>query len=345
MAKYYDFYVDYDPETETEHDLTFKIFRYLFLRRIKAKKPCIVGVFGKSSEGKSETTLGVMDDLLNCQGIEIEPYLENINIFTPFEYATKTKNFYFNKDIKKVNVLALQEARNVARASQWQTFLSECVNDINNQSRKIKPTCMFIISQWIKDITKNTRFTLDYYIEAYRPIGYNVQWSVYVTWTDNKDIERPVLRKRKVRGVIRYPDGTRRVIFPTYFEMPRARTELVKKFEEMDFNAKEDILRRKLEKLVEEMETEQGIKNSRVKVIVEHFLEHGKEVGIHGKLGKRGYKLSKESQLMYGMVDSEVKEFEKTLYEKMKSKGMLGEREDDKELEDYEKDNEVKDDD
>jgi hypothetical protein len=156
-------------------------------------------------------------------------------------------------------------------------------------------------------------------------------------YKDDSDVENPKLRRRKVKGWVVAPDGSKRLYQPSYFEIPRPRREIINKFIELDKEGKTDMLRQKLEKLIQEMKIESGVADDRLKYVANYYVNHNREISLIGKTGKRGFKLNKEAMLMLNMTETEAQKFEKILYEKMKNKGMCPnqtERDDIPDLED-----------
>ena len=92
-----DFIVRYDSKTETEQQLVQKIFYNLFARPLKFNKPKVIGIFGKSGEGKSCASLKIYEILAPVLGFDPMTVLEDINVHTPFEYAEKLDRVLYPK--------------------------------------------------------------------------------------------------------------------------------------------------------------------------------------------------------------------------------------------------------
>jgi len=190
-------------------------------------------------------------------------------------------------------------------------------------SRAIKRICFIIISQFIRDISADIRYTLTYYIKAYRPLGEMTRLEIFTMWKDDSDLEKPKLKKRKVKGYLQYPDGKRRLFEPSYFELPRVKLEIRKAFEKRDFDAKAMIIRGKLEKMLEEMKTEVDIENKKVNAMVEWYIKNPDSINMIGHKVRGKWKLKPEAKLMHGLTDIEMVNFQKILDEKMKDKEMV----------------------
>jgi hypothetical protein len=202
----------------------------------------------------------------------------------------------------------MHEARDIIKAVNWRNFLSQAVADVNAQARSLKRIAFFIISQFVKDITKEMRYTIAYYLTVYRPIGKKVQLTWHVLYKDDRDIEQPVLRKRRLRGYIQYPDGRRRLIVPKYIEINRPRKELVDLFERIDKESKGDVIKKRLEKLLQQMKAEYEVVS-----MVKYYSDNLEALHLIGTWNKRGFKVKDEVSLMHDLTPIEKKEFSEKL--------------------------------
>ena len=323
MGIYYDFAVKYDPEVDTPEDLTDRILYSIIIKRIKAKKPVVMFISAESGEGKSLTALRLQMKLMQLQGLNFREHMENINIFTPLEYSKKFDKLLFDKELKKVNIICMHEAREIVKAKKWHTFLNQSVADVNAMSRSIKRFCFLIISQFIRDISTDIRYTLSYYCKVSRPIGHKARLSISVMWKDDKDLEKPKLRKRRLKGYIIDKKGKYRLFQPTYLEITKPPKDIVKKFEKLDYDAKAKIIRRKLERLVQEMQIDVDLSSKKVETMVEWYMKNQDSLTLIGKRYRGKWKLKPEVKLMHGLTDQEVKDFDEKLNQQMKKKGMI----------------------
>lgn len=325
-----DFVVKYDPTTDTEQDLTDRILYAIFVRRAKRKKPTYMFIGADSGEGKSWAALKLMERLLAIQGEDIREYMDDINIYTPFEYPKKIRNLLFAKHLKKINVCTMHEARELIKAKKWQDFLAQSVSDINAQSRSIKRLIFIIISQFIRDITTDVRYTLNYYCKVERRLweGHSRLY-INVMWKDDQDLERPKLRRRKLKGFLVYPNGRKRMFCPQYLVIGRPSDELVDLFEKRDREAKAEVIKRKINKLVKEMEMEEGRDDKKILAMTEHYTKHQDQLPLIGKQLKKGFKLNKEFAAMHDLTKEEEADFKKLLDKKLKDIGMIAPKEDD----------------
>jgi hypothetical protein len=318
-----DFIIKYDPAKDTPNDITRRILYSMYIRRIQMKKPVVTFIGGDSGEGKSESGgLGLQKVLCDLQGLDLNEYMSDINVTNPLEYPTKMKALLYDKRLRKVNIICLHEARDIIRATQWQNFLTQAVADVNAQSRSIKRMMFFIISQFIRDITLDIRYTLNYYIKVYRPMSYGARAHLFinVVWRDDRDIEKARLRKRRLQGYLVYPNGKRQKYIPKYLEMQLPDKELVNKFEDLDRESKAHITEMKLNKLLFEIEKEAGISKDKITPLVDYYANHKEILESIAKQKNGRYFIERKFFEAQNMDKKEIVIFEERLNEKLKLK-------------------------
>lgn len=332
-----DFVVRYDPTKDKPIDIAKRILYSIIIKNLKADKPRIIFMGGDSGEGKSFSAITLEDILLQMEGMtpeEVVSIIKDVNVFTPIEYPIKIKRIMgldhtidYSGAIKKANIICLHEAREVIKAKLWQTFLTQAIADINALSRKIKRLCVIINSQFIRDITPDMRYTLNYYVVARRPRGKPVRLYWSVMWKDDRDLDKPKLRKRKLSGYLIYPDGTRRHYVPMYFELKKPRKELVEIFDKEDYAAKAQILERKINKLHEEMIKEAGGDSPKVASMIEWYSTHTESLAMIGQRKAGKWQIKNDVKTMHNLSEGDLKVFEKGLYKELIKKGLLKEEE------------------
>lgn len=318
----FDFCVKYDPNKDTSEDLSRRILYSLFVQPIKQKKPRVIFISGDSGEGKSYSAIRLQELLCEIQNVDPLTNFESMNVFTPLEYPKKLDALLHDRKLKKVNILCMHEAREIIRAKNWHNFLTQAIADVNAMSRSVKRICFIIISQFIRDITSDVRYTLNYYCKMSRT---NKETRMYIqrVWKDDRDLEKPKLRKRKIFGFVVYPDGRRRRIRPSYLIIKKPNPELVKKFDELDTAAKSAIIRRKVNRLIADMEMELQGENKKIVDMATWYLSNpDKMLGI-GKMRGDKFVLDKKFNEMHDLNDKEKKEFVKILEQEMKKKGII----------------------
>lgn len=321
-----DFVVKYDPLTDTSEELTKRILYAVIIKRLKYNKLAVMFIGGESGEGKSFTALRLQQLLLEIQGLSLDQYIHNINVYQPIEYPQKLDKLLYDKDLKKVNIICMHEAREVVKAKNWQSFLTQAVSDVNAMSRSIKRLCVMIISQFIRDITNDIRYTLNFYCVVRRPKGKHARLYINVLWKDDKDLEKPKLRKRKLQGYLLMPNGSRRRFMPEYLELKQPKKEIVEAFETADREAKTLIIRSKLNKLVSEMKQELGEESTKINSMVEFYTTHQESLQLIGKQYKKGWRLRPEVRSMHDLDPNEVKVFESKLNDKLEKLGFFKEK-------------------
>lgn len=347
MGRYFDFCVRFDKDKDTPEELTKRILYSLFIQRIKAKKPVVAFIGADSGEGKSYSTLRLMELLLELQGINIRDVLDDVNVFTPIEYPVKLNNLLFPSEtkkhyqdkltneelekklrlLKKVNVICMHEAREIVKAKNWHTFLNQAISDVNAMSRSIKRLCFFVISQFIRDISSDIRYTLNYYITIHRPLGKKARLTISVLWKDDSDLERPRLKKRRIKGYLVDSKGRYRIYQPKYLELTKPSKDIREAFKKRDFESKAMIIRKKIERLVSELKVEMQIGSAKVDAMVNWYVKNQENLNLIGKRFRGKWKVKPEVKVMHELTDSEGKEFESKLNERMKELKMLGEKE------------------
>lgn len=319
-----DFRVKYNPDIDTPESIGKRILYSILVRRTKANKPNVIFIGADSGEGKSFAACRLQEVLLEIQGIEYkEGYLRAMNVFTPFQYPEKLNALLYDKDLKKVNILAVHDSRELIRAKNWHTFVAQAISDVNAMSRSIKRLTFIIISQFIRDITNDVRYTLNFYCKIRRPNGKKARLYIYMVWKDDRDIEKPKLRKRKLSGYLVYPDGRHRRYTPEYIELSKPSLEHIKEFEEKDIEAKKYILKRKMKKLMEEMAKEAGTENQKINSMVDYYCRHTEQLSsLIKRRGKKVY-IKQDIKKMHDLTKEEAKEFKEKLEKKLCEKEII----------------------
>jgi ABC-type dipeptide/oligopeptide/nickel transport system ATPase component len=309
-----DFVVKYDPKTETQEDLSRRIWKVLVNKRMHGKKPTVIGVFGGSGEGKSHTALTIQKMTMENEGVEFKRYIEDINVYTPIQYPTKINKLLYDKSLKDVNCICMHEAREIISANNWRSFLNQAIGDVNAMSRVIKRLCIIIVSQSIRDISQNIRLTLTYYCTVNRGFGKRVSLKIYKIYVDESDLDNPKLKKRNIRGVVILPDGSRKLLFPT-FEFKDIDKDIADIFDTADFEAKSHIFKNKIKKLIDEMKKEIGDTNERVDEVVKYIMSKGLFETFMETKGKK-FKIKEEKQLMtaFDLNDDQIEQIKKKIY-------------------------------
>lgn len=324
MSVYPNFRIVYNPDVDTSYEISRRIAYSLTVKRLKSNKPCVMFICGASGEGKSLAAITWEELILTMQGVDIREVFDDINIYTPLEYPTKIRAILNEPRLKDVNVVCIHEAREVIRAKNWQSFLTQAIADINALSRSIKPLCIIIVSQSIRDITSDVRYTINYYMPVKRHGGNPSRLSLYSMWTDDRNMDKIQLRKKRVWGYLKYPDGRQRPFYPLYFELNMPPRDLVQRFNKSDTDAKTHIINKKMNKLLSQLKAEFGEGSLKVDEMVKYYSENMERMLIVGKMFRGTFRLKDNIRKMHELTELEEKEFGSKLENAAKEKGFFG---------------------
>ena len=292
MGYWYDFAVKYDSSKDTAEDITKKVLHSIILRRLQYKKPAVIFIGGKSGEGKTHTAVKLQQLLLEIKGLAIRDYLEDINVFTPLQYPKKLNNLLYDKRLKKVPIICTHEARTIIKASNWRDFLVTSIADVNAMSRAIKRLCIMIISQNLKDIAREIRLTINYYCTVSRPIGHKARLYIHTMYEDDRDLDNPKIRKRRLTGYLVSPTGKYKKWTPQYLEVSRLDKDIAKALDKADVDSKSAILRNKLN------------------AMLTWYMNNSDNLLTLGKVYKGKIRLSNDFKEMHTLSDKELVKFQ-----------------------------------
>lgn len=328
-----DFAIRYDPKKDTKNDITEKILHALVVKRLKGKKPTAMFIGGESGSGKSYAALKIQEIILKQYGIKLTDVLHDINVYNPTEYPVKLENLLFStkatettlkqKSLKKAPILAVHEARTVIPAKMWHNFVNQAIGDVNAMSRSIKRMLFIIVSQFIRDISSDIRYTLNYYCIVKRKNKGPARLYINVMWKDDRDIEKPKLRKRRIQGYLIYPNGRYRRFVPEYIELSKPPKEIIEEFEKQDFESKGKIIHQKMEKMIKEMQIEQDVGTKKIDAMVDFYLQDIDKLYQIGKRNKNGWKVKPAIRDMHDLTKIELTEFQDKLNAKLIEKQLV----------------------
>lgn len=327
MVKYkpYDFIVRYNPSIDTEKTLSKKIlFNIIVKNRLRCKKPAVVFMSGDSGEGKSYGSLRFEEVLLEGQGLQLKDYLHDINVYTPLDYPIKKKALLNEKRLRKINILTTHDARGIVKAKLWFNFLNQAISDINALSRAVKPLCIIIISQFIRDISVDIRYTLNFYCKCSRVGHMPTKVEFYIIYKDDRDLEKPKLKKRKLSGFIVYPNGKYRRFTPKFLRLDLPPKEICEEFDKHDTQEKAKIIDRKINELIGQIQKDIGVYDDiKIKKMIEYYTENDERLSIVCKIVRNKFRINKDAMEMHNLNKEEVKEFGVLLKEELIKKGVL----------------------
>ena len=311
-----DFVVDWKDDPA---EVGRSIIRNIVVGRLKYKKPVIIFIGGKSGEGKSYTGLKIMEIINDYFGVKTD--VDSQVIYTPLEYGDKINKILFDKAFKNYRVIMIDEAREVISAKLWYSFINRALADINAMMRRVKPICIIVISQFIKDIDVSMRRTLNYYVKAKRPLGKRAQFKMWALWMDDRNIENPQLRKRRIKGLVS-KNGRRFRFAPKYFEVTLPDKAVIDRYEVENYECKATIIKNKLSELMREIEKEVGTASKKVDIIVDYYAKHPENLHLVVQRSRGKFKIRKDIQKLHDLDKDELSTFKEKLMAKLERNGL-----------------------
>jgi hypothetical protein len=315
------------PKLKDPKKIGVKICEQLFVKRIQKKKPTVILCTGDSGEGKSYTALKILEIVNNYFGVKTEDHMEEQIVYTPLEYSKKMNAILHDSKLKKLKCLILDEARELVSSHLWYTFVNQAIADVNALHRTVKPLVFVVVVQFIRDIDPATRRTIQYYMNCQRPLNEKyVNVRLHRLWKDERDIDNPKIKKRKIRGYLYEGDNihppTKYTKFvPSIMKITLPEKNVYKQYEKINYDRKSEILSRKLDRLLHEIEKETGAKSTRVNDVVNWFMDHPESADmIQQRVGGKTprCKMKPEFKKMFRLTKHEAKDFEVALYKRLK---------------------------
>jgi len=320
--------IEVSDENLLKLDSLEEIFLYkVFLEPVFKKKIVITFIEGQSGEGKSMTSLALaehLEILFHKLTGKNKPYFDPIQqvVYTPREYPAKidawTKSPYLT--------LVVDELRFLVPKEKWSSLLSQSIAEANATLRAVKiayckyPGIIIYNSQDIGDVTKSVRKTITYDIKVQR--WELVEGRVYVFWTDMSNVEKPVLRPKRLEFSL--GDVTFKL---NHFKMPLPSKRVEKTFVEVSADAKAKILMKRRERILKEIKRELGeVKDFREELKNDEIFELIKGMASFSK--RRGVYFTKTNMLaickMYDLTKKEFrKQFLPAFIEEAKKRGLI----------------------
>lgn len=328
---YADFIIRYDPASEPKEVLGERILQHLILYRLKHKFPVVMLIQGDSGHGKSYTAVRIQEILLKLQGMEIRDYLHDINIYLPTQYMEKARALFFdNKRLKKVNLICMHEARDVIKARDWQSLLASTVADTMNQIRAVKPVAFLICTQFIKDITKEMRWSLNFIFDCrrHKSSHSNVNVRIRKTWKNMKDLENPRLEHGKIKGYIVLPNGKYRLFVPDYLVIKKIAPDIGEMFDKEDRESKAGILNKKIDTMIKQMKLEVDDEHVKINSMVDFYSKDYDRLLLVAKKTRGKWKVHDQVCEMHDLSKNELRIFQTKLNDQI-NKGDFGFTEED----------------
>jgi len=308
MGKYIDFRL---PECDSLETLGSTLIEHLTVNRIKAKKPCFMYLTGDSGEGKSYTGLAIEKIIAESYDLEYVDVLDDAVIYTPLEYSVKMRNIMFNKELRKLHVVMIDEARDLLSSKTWYDFINRTINDINNQHRGIKPLVVIVISQDLGDIDYATRKTIQYRGKCFRPIGKNAILRLKRFWKDEHDVSNVKLRERSLKGFANH-NGKSQKVYIGDIKVRLPPVEIRRTYDENSFHKKSDVLKRKIEAIEKRVHREMYGKYDKVEYLLKYYSKHHQWSNLlfDRPDSLKNPRLNKDFIKMHELTETEISDFE-----------------------------------
>lgn len=319
MGKYIDFVI---PNCNTPEEAGTKVIEHLTINRLKANKPSIFFLTGDSGEGKNYTGLAIEKIVTEYYGLDLIDVVDPSVIFTPLEYTKKMNEVLFNKELKKLHIVMADEARDLINARLWYSYINMLIADINAIHRGIKPLVLLIVSQFIKDIDPSVRRTIQFYGKCTRPIGKNTLLYLNRLWKDDRDLDNPKLRKRRVKGYMKKEGGYRSVI------LDEIRVKLPPKnirdfYDKLSFERKSVIIKKKFMMLEEKLKRELIGPIDKLDLLVKYYSTNKAAQNIVLFRSGNKWKVKNDIKKIHDLGGQDLKEFENRLLEELENKGVI----------------------
>jgi energy-coupling factor transporter ATP-binding protein EcfA2 len=306
----HDFMVEWQGDLQST---TAKIFYNLFIKKIKADMPCVICVTGKSGRGKSSVALHLADILFKLEGLDFANYVNQAVVGSIKDFGPKTKAILHNKEMKDCFVLIIDEARATVNSQDWASLINRTVAMVNALSRAVKPLMIIIVSQSLKDIDRQTRDTVDYYIKVTRNYSQPAKIKIYEFYVDDKDIDKPHTKKKLVRGLITQ-EGKKDTIELTRIEFPRVRPEVWEPYKKAMIESKNALLEEEFDKLAQALiDKNDDSHKQRVDNLVNFLWSNKYILNNFAKFSRKQWTLKPEFVSNFMVNDSEKREIEKRL--------------------------------
>lgn len=307
----FDFYLDID-KLKPKENKHLKMLEYAFMERIRCKKITVLLLTGDTSEGKSSISQKLVEEFCSLEKIDYSKHVDDVTIYTPLEYPEKTKKLLFDKELKPLKFLIIDEGRLVVRAKNWHSFINQVIADIFAMQRRIKRLFVIINTQSLDDIDKDLRRRLTFWGIVYRPLHKKPKLYLYRFWDDTRDPSSIKLKKRTFRGLI-MENKKIRISQPPFIKFGLPSQKVWKTYDENAYKAKAGILKGKLDALMEKMQSEYGEANTRIEHLLKHYTDNPARINelveLHGKVRNNKFKLRKDAVKLFQLTDVHAKQF------------------------------------
>jgi len=311
MGKYIDFII---PQCNNQEEIGSTIIEHITVNRIKHKKPCFMFITGESGEGKSYSGLAINKIITESYDLDFYDMMDHCIVYTPLEYSTKMRSLMFDKALKKLHVIMIDEARDLLSSKTWYDFVNYTINDINNQHRGVKPLVVIVISQDFSDISRSTRKTIQYRVKCSRPMGKNTRIKVKRLWKDERNIDNIKIRERSLRGYMRC-NGFSKKVFVGDLVVKIPPSQICKRYDSHSFKMKADILKRKIDEIERRVQKELYGNYDKIQQLVDYYSMNDQLRNLITIRKGANYHIRSDFKEIHDLTSSEVSDFEKRFLE------------------------------
>lgn len=292
---------------------TERIIHALIINRVKRNKPCVICIVGKSGEGKSNAGLFISDVTYKLENIDFADYVNKTVIMSALDFGNKTRKILRSKELKEAFIIMVDEAKATVNSQDWATAVNRTIAMVNSLSRAIKPMAIIIISQSLKDIDRATRETIDYYIKVTRDDD-GGHAKIYEFWVDDRNLDRPITKKRIVSGMIEDENGNIQPYQLNKITFGKVRKEVWQPYNALMYEAKDKLIEAEFENLDRYLQDKYSNKEvERIVKIAEYLQANPDQINEYGHYKRRIWTLKKEFKEHFNLSDLQVKELQKNL--------------------------------
>jgi len=305
-----DFWVNHDEDNSKQ---AISILDYAFIERIRRHKQTVLVLTGDPGEAKSSISQALTEKLLAYKGIDYAPFVNDVTVYTPLEFPEKENKLLYDKRLKDISIMIIDEARLVVKAKNWHEFLNQAIADVFALQRRVKQLFLIIVTQDLDDVDKDVRRLITFWGECYRPLHGPAELHLSKFYKDTSKPAKIELKKRALRGMVVYPDGRQKLDFPSQFIFKMPSKQVWETYDKENYKAKGAIIKKRLAALVEKLTKQYGQEQkSRSSVLLKHFMKPEKyqELMFHFKITQKGkYKLKDGAAEVLGLTKEDIPEF------------------------------------
>jgi hypothetical protein len=294
-----------------EERILDEVIDKLWLAKLRAGIPIIVGVVAKSSHGKSAFVILCQQKIYQKLGLNYLDYVGENVLIRPVDYAPKVRKVLTDPTLKSIVTIQMDEAKFLLNSDNWQSFKNKATRTITSTCRTIKPMIFFILAQRRKDIDPKTRDTLDYYIELVRHAKGAPQVEIFEVY-ESGDFSSPVIDRRPITIRMENNSGDSETIMPKFHpSMPNK--DIWDKYKAIEEPAKYGEIMNILDEMERDAQKLTKETSSKIKEYVDFVKNNPAELEKVWKTTKTGGKLDKKVIGRMGYSTSDIKKIEELI--------------------------------